>query len=171
MTDEVELWGTFSVADHLRAQPFVTDVLLYDRLVVPVPAAGKAGSIWKKDWDRDKLELMLDLLGDLAVRMPWGTEQSNIWKDRYSVNSAVVQDVEAARQVDPDEPAYYVTREILKDLAIQELDDRLFNQLKALAKRPGTSIEAVTAYGSADELKQGLGMQPAKHAQPEKQGV
>lgn len=35
--NDVSLWGTFSVADHLRRRPFVADVLLYDRLIVPVP--------------------------------------------------------------------------------------------------------------------------------------
>ena len=32
-----EVWGTFSVADHLREQAFVADILLYDRLVILVP--------------------------------------------------------------------------------------------------------------------------------------
>lgn len=32
-----ETWGTFSVADHLGPRAFVADVLLYDRLVIPVP--------------------------------------------------------------------------------------------------------------------------------------
>jgi hypothetical protein len=35
----LEIWGTFSVADHLSPQAFVADVLLYDRLVLPVPDA------------------------------------------------------------------------------------------------------------------------------------
>ena len=32
-----EVWGTYSVRDHLREHPWAADVLLYDRLVVPVP--------------------------------------------------------------------------------------------------------------------------------------
>lgn len=32
-----QTWGTFSVTDHLSARAFVADVLLYDRLVIPVP--------------------------------------------------------------------------------------------------------------------------------------
>ena len=31
-----EIWGTFSVSDHLRERPFVADLLLYDKSVVPV---------------------------------------------------------------------------------------------------------------------------------------
>jgi hypothetical protein len=33
----VEVWGTYSVADHLSARAFVADVLLYDQLVIPRP--------------------------------------------------------------------------------------------------------------------------------------
>jgi hypothetical protein len=33
----IELWGTFSVKDHLRERAFVAEVLLYDRLVIPRP--------------------------------------------------------------------------------------------------------------------------------------
>jgi len=32
-----ERWGTFSVRDHVGDAPFVSEVLLYDRLVIPVP--------------------------------------------------------------------------------------------------------------------------------------
>src|SRR6478752_4999299 len=38
-----QLWGTFSVADHLRRTPFVADVLLFDRLIVPVPISSMPG--------------------------------------------------------------------------------------------------------------------------------
>jgi hypothetical protein len=31
----IELWGTFSVRDHLVSRAFVADVLLYDQLVIP----------------------------------------------------------------------------------------------------------------------------------------
>jgi hypothetical protein len=42
---EWELWGTFSVGDHLRANSFVAELLLYDRLVVPVPPQ-EGGAEW-----------------------------------------------------------------------------------------------------------------------------
>ncbi len=34
---KVEIWGTFSVQDHCQKRAFVSAVLLYDKLVVPVP--------------------------------------------------------------------------------------------------------------------------------------
>ena len=42
-----QLWGTYSVADHCNAYPFVADLVLYDRLVVPVPPGGD-----KMEWER-----------------------------------------------------------------------------------------------------------------------
>lgn len=36
-TPKVEVWGTYSVRDHLRSRAFVADVLLYDQLVIPRP--------------------------------------------------------------------------------------------------------------------------------------
>jgi len=32
-----ERWGALSVRDHVSNAPLVTEVLLYDRLIVPVP--------------------------------------------------------------------------------------------------------------------------------------
>ena len=32
-----ELWGTFSVMDHLREGAFLAEVIMYDRLLIPVP--------------------------------------------------------------------------------------------------------------------------------------
>jgi hypothetical protein len=38
--DKSELWGTFSVRDHLRRRAFVAELLIYDRLVIPYPPPG-----------------------------------------------------------------------------------------------------------------------------------
>jgi hypothetical protein len=32
-----QIWGCYAVADHKKPKAFVADVLLYERLVVPVP--------------------------------------------------------------------------------------------------------------------------------------
>ena len=38
----IERWATFAVNDHLQVKPFVADVLLYDKLVVPYPPPNDA---------------------------------------------------------------------------------------------------------------------------------
>jgi hypothetical protein len=35
--DKYQLWGTFSVMDHAREGTFLAEVVMYDRLVIPVP--------------------------------------------------------------------------------------------------------------------------------------
>lgn len=38
-----QIWGTFSVKDHCRPNAFVREVLLFDRLVLPVPVTIRSG--------------------------------------------------------------------------------------------------------------------------------
>ncbi|HEX2746014.1 MAG TPA: hypothetical protein VHN16_16650 [Streptosporangiaceae bacterium] len=45
-----QIWGCYSVADHLERRAFVADLLLYDRLVVPTPSADDLDR-WDKQWD------------------------------------------------------------------------------------------------------------------------
>jgi hypothetical protein len=166
MDPAVELWGTFAVADHLRPAPFVTDVLLYDRLVIPVPEQGHRDKEWSTCWRASALMPLVDVLDDLAVPMPWGEAQAAQAVDRHGAALAVERDVAATKQVDPDAPAYFVTRAMLADWANREADDALFARLRALSKDPGTTVRAVTAYGSAVELEAGLGLEPAPAADP-----
>jgi hypothetical protein len=42
---QLDTWGAFSVTDHLGPRAFVADVLLYDKLVIPVPE-GKERERW-----------------------------------------------------------------------------------------------------------------------------
>ena len=44
-----ELWGTFSVRDHLRRRAFIADVLLYDRLVIPYPPDDEQRREWRSE--------------------------------------------------------------------------------------------------------------------------
>lgn len=68
----LQIWGTFSVSDHLAPRPFVADVLLYDRLVVPVP--GDDVDRWQENrWEPAKQASLLDVLaeGDLVRQVVW----------------------------------------------------------------------------------------------------
>ena len=46
----LRLWGCFSVADHLAERAFVAHLLLYDRLVVPVPSDDDMDR-WEARWN------------------------------------------------------------------------------------------------------------------------
>lgn len=77
-----QLWGTYSVADHCTAYPFVADLVLYDRLVVPVPPEGddEEWTRWRDNcWEPDLQALLLEELGDYVRRVPWTAELRANW--------------------------------------------------------------------------------------------
>jgi hypothetical protein len=70
-----QIWGTFSVKDHCRPNAFVREVLLFDRLVLPVPCDDQERSRWRqpnaKDpaetWDPERLDVLRSILGSQDV--------------------------------------------------------------------------------------------------------
>lgn len=91
-----ELWATYSVRDHLRPRDLAVDVMLFDRLVFPVPAVGsfaensgpptENGPVdwkpnptewarWEKnEWDPAAQSKLLDLLAPVIRRVSWNSE-------------------------------------------------------------------------------------------------
>src|SRR5215831_14996545 len=91
-------WASFSVRDHLPQQAFVLEVLLYDRLVIPVPPENDAAeqNRWKyeKRWNPGRLESLLDVLGkDLAIRIPWTEEFRQYFKTRLAQAQQINEEV------------------------------------------------------------------------------
>ena len=64
-------WGCYSVADHLEPRAFVADLLLYDRLVVPVPSEDDVARWEKRRWDPERQARLLGILGGFAERVEW----------------------------------------------------------------------------------------------------
>ena len=65
MSNVDEMWGTFSVDDHLRRRAFVAEMVLYDRLVVPVPPTddGEELRAWRdRGWEPERAKETVDLL-------------------------------------------------------------------------------------------------------------
>jgi hypothetical protein len=70
-----QIWGTFSVKDHCRANAFVREVLLFDRLVLPVPSDEQERSRWRQpnpknsqeNWDPDRLDVLRNILGSQDI--------------------------------------------------------------------------------------------------------
>jgi len=77
-----QLWGTYSVADHCGAYPFIADLVLYDRLLVPVPPEGDEEE-WKrwdhKRWRPERQRLLLCELGDYVRKVPWTKDLRERW--------------------------------------------------------------------------------------------
>jgi hypothetical protein len=62
--DTWQLWGTFSVADHIRPRPFVSDVLVYDRLLIPTPDAPDEARGVEEGWQPNLQAQLIDILKD-----------------------------------------------------------------------------------------------------------
>jgi hypothetical protein len=160
----IELWGTFSVRDHLVDRAFVADVLLYDRLVIPTLPEAEPEALWPVEWDLKKQKSLLADLGELAIPIPWSEERRRIWQTRFddtraeerrlaraAANQSIERDVSLARDPQYSDLPYRITRDVLQDFVNQGADDKLFKKLRVTSKvRPGAVLEAVSAYPSYD---------------------
>jgi len=116
-----ERWGTFSVRDHLTDAPFVTEVLLYDRLVIPVPPRDEPPEPFWNEFNPALQAKCLDVLriktnetDGLALPVPWDKSKRERFASKMSVAAAL-----ATQQRSPDQPYYddpfEMTRQLIKD--------------------------------------------------------
>jgi len=95
-----ERWGACSVRDHVSDAPLVSEVLLYDRLVVPIPdPAGKAveEQRWiQAGWQPELQDRCLSILGTktdesdgLALAVPWDADKQERFATRMSMSVAL----------------------------------------------------------------------------------
>lgn len=135
----------------------MADVLIYDRLIVPVPADDEA-ELWRKWQQRWNPSRQAELLGvidaespGLLYRVPWTASHDVGWRahadreQRLSLARAASDDVaqiQEAKAADPDSVGQYAERRYLVDY----VDPRRDRELRG-AVPPG-DVEVVTAYGS-----------------------
>lgn len=153
-----ERWGTFSVRDHDTPAPFVTEVLLYDRLVIPVPPPGEEDTPF---WRRNEVGLQrrcLDVLkvktaasDGLALTVPWDTGKRERFRTKMSTAAAL-----ATQQQQPDQTYYLdpfeMTRELVKD------------EFRPALPEDVSHAWVVAAYGSAEVYRRACG--PATSRRP-----
>ena len=114
-----ETWGTYAVGDHVAPRPYVGDVMLFDRLVVPVPPppddiTGEWNEAmwrehgWYPDHDRlersrweqrgcspDRLDAVIDILGEERVRLvEWNHRRRASWRSRWEAGKEVGRDTQ-----------------------------------------------------------------------------
>jgi hypothetical protein len=160
MTKHVELWGTFAVDDHLRRRAFAPEIIIFDRLVIPTPPAWTPDALreWPATWQPQRLNVLLEALGDYAIPMPWDQAKRERWSNAYSTFReerlkarqsdavAVYWDVANIRQGSPqDMPLKYLTRAVLSSI-VEEADSELVGKIRGLPL--SREIESVVAYGS-----------------------
>ena len=175
MSAEKPLWGTFSVADHRRQRPFISDVLLYDLLVVPVPDGDDEMERWRKiGREPDRQKDLLAIIDDLALAIPWRLTDYPGLTDRYRVAQAIEADVGSVALgrrlaqeagADPDHPNYLLTRMVLADVVGSRQDRALVARIPR-----ADEVEAVVAFGSYSDFESDSGAL-AKEAAPGSQPV
>jgi len=129
-----ERWGSLSVDDHVNPRALVANILLYDRLILPVMTAQAdrdERAYWvSKGWDPDLQRARVDQLQDLAIQRPWDAAR------RANFRTRVEQLAAERRDADP----YHATRMIL---AQEQIGD----------KPEGVDrITVVAAYNSTKSL-------------------
>lgn len=146
-----ELWGTFAVSDHLRPRAYVAEAILFDRLVLPTPPDGNDDLLeeWKSNgWKPDLQKEVIDILGDLAIPVPWDATIEGAWQSKFvELKKIIVDDVKHIKSASNDTPAAYVSRNVIKN-SINNKDDILFNSIKSKNFDPSTDVEAVVGFGS-----------------------
>jgi hypothetical protein len=142
-----ERWGSISVDDHVDTQALVANILLYDRLVIPV-MSGQADrderGYWiSKGWDPALQSKRIDQLEELAVPRPWSKTRREAFRTRVEQLKAEQHDAEAIDHK-------HITRMILA-------------QEKVLNKPPGVDgVKVVAAYNSAAALNRDFPVTDAK---------
>jgi hypothetical protein len=159
-----ELWGTFPPANHLRKRAFVADVLIYDKLVVPVPAGGdkELKRKWERRWNwrrQDKLLKVIDkALPGLVHRVDWTDEHDAQWRVHarrtghvLELTSGMSRDVGIIQAVDREEDLdslnYLAEREYLRDVVNPKRDREIRNAV------PLRNLMVVAAYGSYRQFR------------------
>jgi hypothetical protein len=141
-----ERWGSLSVDDHVDTEALAANILLYDRLVVPVMTSQSdrdERAYWvSKGWDPDLQKQRLDELEDLAVPRPWTARRREHFRARLDELKAEQGD---ANKID----AQHVTRMILA-------------QEKVISKPPGVEVTVVAAYNSGAALNRDFPVADAK---------
>lgn len=140
-------WGTFSVMDHLRPNPFIADVLLYDRLVLPYPPDESERNRWKK-WKPDHLDECINALGGRAYKVLWDTVQQIAYRRELASARAATEKMRSRGYV---VDGGGMTRSVL------------VKGVQAQSQEWGTRPPLVmSAYPSALDFKKDSGIDPKK---------
>lgn len=135
----IERWGSLSVADHNDTASLAVNVLLYDRLVLPVmtdqPDRNERAYWEEREWSPDLQRKRLEQLAELAVARPWNQERRAAFTTRLAQLKAERFD---AKHID----SLGITRMILAQEQVKE-------------KLPGVQhVEVIAAYNSGQSLSE-----------------
>jgi hypothetical protein len=134
------LWGCYSVRDHLEPRAFVADLLLYDRLVVPVPTEDDLAR-WQKRWDPARQKKLLDIAAPFVERVPWDEGLRDEYASEYSPAIAA-SEIDSISRRAAGLDAYELTRRLITERIRGEV----------LRAEPNGDIRAVAVYAQPDRF-------------------
>lgn len=138
----IERWGSLSVRDHINTDALITNVLLYDRLVLPVPDGIEGLACWSKEkWEPHRQQAIVDTLGDLAVTRRWNTGRENAYR-KLAFATNLDLDVAQVLTEKQQELPYHNTRMVLAQEEVLKLPDGV------------ASATVVAGYNSAAEFSE-----------------
>lgn len=151
-----QVWSTYSVTDHLQPRALAADIMLFDRLVFPVPeiasfpyqeyvpGVNRGLVTWsrnpaewarweQKKWNPEAQSSLLQRLEPVIRKVPWDDPHQEAWRNEFS---------KAANNQLPDY-AFVATRTVLT------------RDLPAYV----SGVEAMgPAYRSMDEIQKEIGL-------------
>ena len=102
----IERWGAFSVIDHKDNRKLATEVLIYDRLLIPTPMPWDLERWEKEGWDPKGLERKIEELGDIAIGADWDQDRQKDWAEKFNSLREDQKDINSG---------YEMTRRVLID--------------------------------------------------------
>jgi hypothetical protein len=170
-----EVWATYSVKDHLNPRALAADIMLFDRLVFPVPQVAdlqfeKADPtqhwpvVWSKNsgewahwkskqWDPEAQESLLKILEKVVRKVAWDVPHREAWRKEYAAHAESQLPgyaFEATKTVlTRDLPAYVTGVEAMGPAyrSIEQLEQELGMQKNGSAKTlPGSALSAVLGW-------------------------
>ena len=95
----IERWGAFSVIDHKNDRQLATEVLIYDRLLIPTPMDWDLER-WKKErWDPEGVKQKIKELGDVAIPAAWDQNRQKDWADEFNSLREDQKDINSALEI------------------------------------------------------------------------
>ena len=79
--DRRQRWAAFSVRAHRDIGSLASDVLLYDRIILPVPEDDPERERWvRHDWAPDLIALRTIQAAGVIIPVPWTAQLRAEWK-------------------------------------------------------------------------------------------
>jgi hypothetical protein len=166
----MQRWGVFSVIDHKDEIRLATELMLYDKIVVPTPI-GDDGEDWKrwreKKWEPEHLMEIIRRpnLKDLFIEAKWDLERQKNWKiafeeakaDIDKVNSEIQNGIEKRGAAAAAQYAHRSVEErdrAIEAVAYTETKNELIRHLQGRVAIHHGTVEFYAAYQSQREFEE-----------------